>query len=121
MAKITDRNSRLVYSTDYGRCCPACGKPHSQCTCRQQKTSPAGTGKITVGRSTKGRQGKGVTVIAGIPLDREGLLRLAKELKSKCGSGGTVKEGSIEIQGEHRDLLVAELKKRGYPAKRSGG
>lgn len=121
MSKGKNRNSGLVYSTDHGRMCPNCGKPQAQCTCSQQKTSPTGTGNITVGRSTKGRKGKGVTVIAGLPLDHDELLQLAKDLKQRCGSGGTVKEGTIEIQGEHRDLLVDELKKRGYTAKRSGG
>ena len=74
-----------------------------------------------MGRSTKGRKGKGVTVITGIPLDRDELQQLAKQLKQKCGSGGTVKEGAIEIQGDHRDTLVEELKKHGFTAKRSGG
>jgi translation initiation factor 1 len=74
-----------------------------------------------VGRETKGRKGKGVTVITGVVLDREGLARLATELKQKCGAGGTVRGPVIEIQGDHRDLLVQELKRRGYAAKRSGG
>lgn len=121
MAKGKNRNSGLVYSTDHGRMCPTCGKPQARCTCSQKKTSSTGTGNVTVGRSTKGRKGKGVTVIAGLPLDHDELRQLAKDLKQKCGSGGTVKEGTIEIQGEHRDLLVEELKKRGYAAKRSGG
>ena len=121
MANGKNRNSGLVYSTDHGRMCPTCGKPQGQCACGQKKTSPTGTGNVTVGRSTKGRKGKGVTVITGLPLDHDELRQLAKDLKQKCGSGGTVKEGTVEIQGEHRDLLVEELKKRGYPAKRSGG
>ena len=72
-------------------------------------------------RETKGRKGKGVTLITGLPLDETSLKGLAKELKRTCGTGGTVKNGVIEIQGDHRDALVAELKKRGYDAKRSGG
>ncbi len=82
---------------------------------------PAGNGIVRVARETKGRRGKGVTVITGLPLPREGLERLARELKQKCGAGGTVKGNTIEIQGDHRDLLMEELKRRGYTVKRSGG
>lgn len=76
---------------------------------------------MRVGRQTKGRKGKGVTVVTGVPLGRTDLEKLARELKKKCGSGGTVRDGVIEIQGEHRDTLVEELARRGYTAKRSGG
>jgi translation initiation factor 1 len=82
---------------------------------------PNSPAPVRVGRETKGRAGKGVTVITGLPLPPQQLDALAKELKRKCGSGGTVREGAIEIQGDHRDALVAELVKRGYAAKRSGG
>jgi len=78
-------------------------------------------GTVRVGRETKGRKGSGVTVITGIPSHPEGLEKLAKQFKQQCGTGGTVKNGVIEIQGDHRDLLVAELQKLGYTAKRSGG
>jgi translation initiation factor 1 len=74
-----------------------------------------------VGRATKGRKGKGVTIITGGPLDPDGLQKLAKQLKQKCGAGGSVKDGVIEIQGDHRDALLEELQKQGYTAKRSGG
>jgi translation initiation factor 1 len=76
---------------------------------------------VRVGRETKGRAGKGVTVITGLPLAALALESLATQLKKKCGSGGTLKNGVIEIQGDHRDALVAELVRLGYPAKRSGG
>jgi translation initiation factor 1 len=76
---------------------------------------------VRVSRQTQGRAGKGVTVITGLPLTPETLAALASELKRLCGSGGTVKEGSIEIQGEHRDRLVAELSRRGFAARRAGG
>ncbi len=102
--------------------CPECARPVAECVCR--KASPpavAGDGIIRVGRETKGRKGKGVTVITGLALDREGLAKLATELKQRCGAGGTVKGSVIEIQGDHRDLLVEELKRRGYAVKRSGG
>ncbi len=111
----------LVYSTEMGRLCPKCRNPIARCECRKQKITAAGDGIVRVGRSTKGRKGKGVTVITGIALPAEALKILAKELKQKCGSGGTVKDGVIEIQGEHRNFLVEELKKRGYAAKKSGG
>ena len=76
---------------------------------------------IVVGRETKGRRGKGVTVVMGLPLNAGALEELGSALKRKCGSGGTVKDGVIEIQGEHRDTIVAELIRRGWAAVRSGG
>lgn len=80
------------------------------------------SGAIRVGRETQGRGGKGVSVITGLPLGPAALEALAKELKARCGAGGKARpDGAIEIQGEHRDLLVAELAKRGYAAKRAGG
>lgn len=80
-----------------------------------------GRAAVRVGRETKGRAGKGVTVITGLPLAPRELEQLAGELKRRCGSGGTVRDGVIEIQGEHRDTLVYELARRGFQAKRSGG
>jgi len=91
------------------------------CTCRKKKQIPKSDGVIRVARSTKGRKGKGVSVITGIPLKEHELKALAKSLKQKCGTGGTVKNGIIVIQGDHRNLLVDELKKAGYTAKLSGG
>ena len=80
------------------------------------------SGTVRVGRETQGRGGKGVTVITGLPLGPAALEALAKELKARCGAGGKARpDGAIEIQGEHRDLLVAELARRGYAAKRAGG
>ena len=101
--------------------CPACGNPIAQCVCRQGKPTPAAGGVARVHRETKGRKGRGVTVITGIPLGPSELAELATQLKRKCGSGGTVKDGVIEIQGDHRDLLVEELTARGWAARRSGG
>lgn len=80
----------------------------------------AGT-RVRVGREVAGRGGKGVSVITGLPLASEELETLARRLKKLCGAGGAVRQGAIEIQGEHRDRLVAELAKLGYEAKRSGG
>lgn len=87
----------------------------------QKPSAPQGDGIVRVGRETKGRKGSGVTVITGILSHPEGLEKLAKQFKQQCGTGGTVKNGVIEIQGDHRDLLVAELQKLGYTVKRSGG
>ncbi len=114
--------SRVVYSTAHGRMCPECGKPVACCICRQrQPARPAAQGIVRIGRQTQGRKGKGVTVITGLPLSDAELKTLTRELKARCGSGGTVKDGVIEIQGDHRDPLLEELKKRGWDAKRSGG
>lgn len=119
--------TRLVYSTGQGRLCPECARPTADCRCRRSKPAqpaPAagrGDGNVRVGRETKGRKGKGVTVVTGLPLDGTALEELATRLKKRCGSGGTVHEGVIEIQGDHRDTLVAELGRLGYAARRSGG
>ncbi|WP_305042921.1 translation initiation factor Sui1 [Geoalkalibacter sp.] len=114
-------NSRLVYSSDQGRICPACGKAQTACICGKQSGPPAGDGIVRVQRESKGRGGKTVTVIRGLALDEDKLKALAGELKKRCGTGGTVREWTIEIQGDHADLLVAELTRRGYKAKRAGG
>jgi translation initiation factor 1 len=121
MKRFEEKNSRLVFSTDHGRTCPVCKKHLDRCTCGDKSPQPAGDGIVRVGRSTKGRKGKGVTVIAGIPADADQLKRIAKKLKQKCGSGGTVKDGTVEIQGDHRDALVKELQSMGYTVRRSGG
>lgn len=110
----------LVYSSDGGRMCPGCDNPVDACTCGRE-AGPAGDGVVRVGRETKGRRGKAVTVITGVPLDALELDDLAKRLKTLCGAGGTVKGGRIEIQGDHRDRVVPELESRGWTVKRSGG
>lgn len=111
----------LVYSTGSGRLCPACSQPVAACRCKRGTAPVAGDGIVRVARETKGRGGKGVTLVTGVALDEAALAALAKELKARCGTGGTVKNGVIELQGEHRDVLVAELTRRGYTVKRSGG
>jgi translation initiation factor 1 len=113
----------LVYSSEHGRMCPSCGKAVASCACRDKKASAAATQNavVRVGRETKGRKGKGVTVVTGVPLKGAVLDELGSRLKRLCGSGGTVKDGVIEIQGDHRDALVAELAKQGWTVKRSGG
>lgn len=121
MAARNAKHAVTVYSTDDGKMCPACGKPIAQCACRQRTTAPKTDGIVRVGRETAGRKGKSVTVITGIPLEAEALQKLAKQLKQKCGAGGSVKAGSIEIQGDHRDVLVETLQQQGYTVKRTGG
>lgn len=113
-------NAGRVYSTEHGRMCPACGNPISDCICSREETVRRGDGTVRVGQETKGRRGKRVTVITGVPLDHAELSKLAKQLKQKCGTGGTVKNGVIEIQGDHRDTVMEELKKQGYSVKHSG-
>ena len=115
------KNSSLVWSSELGRVCPGCGKAVASCSCAKKKTQPAGDGIIRVRRETKGRGGKTVTVVTGVPVDDEGLAKLAGELKRRCGTGGTLKDGAIEIQGDHCELLVAELARRGFTVKRAGG
>lgn len=113
----------IVYSTGQGRICPGCRRPVAGCVCKSAAGKPvrADAGKVRVSRQTQSRAGKAVTLISGLPLGDAQLAALASELKRHCGSGGTVKDGAIEIQGEHRDTLVAELVRRGFAAKRSGG
>jgi translation initiation factor 1 len=103
---------KLVWSSD--------GQDNSPVE-KPQKASQTGDGVVRVSRETKGRKGKGVTVISGIPLANEELKELAKTLKQRCGSGGTVKNGLIEIQGDHRDMVVTELSAKGWIVKKAGG
>lgn len=110
----------LVYSTDAGRMCPDCRQPVAACICGQPQI-PKGDGVVRVSRETKGRGGKSVTVVKGLSLDAAALTAVGKQLKTACGSGGTVKDGVIEIQGDHCDLVVAALKKQGHNVKRAGG
>jgi translation initiation factor 1 len=117
------RGSSLVYSTDAGRHCPDCSRPVAACECKRlaQAARPTGDGIVRLKRETKGRGGKGVTLIDGLPLQDEALLALAKQLKNKCGTGGTVKDGVIEIQGDHRTQLQSLLEAQGYKVKLAGG
>ncbi len=110
----------LVYSTDAGRHCPDCSQPLAACTCGQPVVA-AGDGIARVRRESKGRGGKTVTTISGVPLAGDELKALASALKKRCGTGGALKDGVIEIQGEHVELLIAELAQRGFRAKKSGG
>ncbi|MDP2964177.1 MAG: translation initiation factor Sui1 [Sulfurimicrobium sp.] len=111
----------LVYSTEHGRMCPACRKPVAECVCSQNKPMPASDGVVRVSRETKGRKGKGVTLVKGLALDAAALAQLGKQLKTACGSGGTVKDGVIEIQGDHCERVIETLKQQGWSVKRAGG
>ena len=113
-------SSGLVYSTDAGRMCPACRQPIGACACGKQ-TVPAGDGSVRVSRETKGRAGKGVTLVKGLALEAPALIALGKQLKAACGSGGTVKDGVIEIQGDHVERVIAWLERAGRVVKRAGG
>ena len=117
----------LVYSTDGGRHCPDCQQPKDACICGQA-VAPVGDGIARVRRETKGRGGKTVTTISGLESSaasdvykRQALKELASALKRRCGTGGSLKDGVVEIQGEHVELLIDELLKRGFKAKKSGG
>ena len=124
MIKMPDR---LVYSTDGGRMntCPRCGLPYAQCHCDQpaagQQPARKSDGIVRIMRDKKHRGGKTVTVITGIPATTAEITALAQQLKKLCGSGGTVKDGTIEIQGDHCDKVMAKLSELGYKVKRAGG
>lgn len=121
MVGMKPRSGGLVYSTEAGRMCPVCRRPLAQCTCRRAAAPPAGDGVVRVSRESKGRGGKTVTLVRGLALDDAALAALAQQLKAACGSGGTVKDGVIEVQGEHRDRIVQLLRAQGVPAKIAGG
>ena len=111
----------LVYSTDSGRMCPGCRQPVAACECRAVNHRPATDGVVRVSRQTKGRAGKGVTLVTGVALDDASLAVLGKQLKTSCGSGGTVKDGVIEVQGDHVERVMGLLQVQGYKVKRAGG
>jgi translation initiation factor 1 len=112
---------RIDYSTGIGQRCPNCLRAITACVCRKGTPGKVGDGVVRVSRETQGRKGKGVTVITGLALASAELAALATQLKKRCGSGGTVDQDRIEIQGDHRDTIVAELAKHGFKAKRAGG
>lgn len=111
----------VVYSSAHGRMCAHCGHPAADCVCRANPRADRGDGIVRVRRESKGRRGKTVTAISGVPLPSDALRALAAELKRRCGTGGSVVDGVIEIQGDHADVLIAELESRDYTVKRAGG
>jgi translation initiation factor 1 len=112
----------LVYSTDSGRMCPGCRQAVTDCTCKAAAAArPKGDGTVRVSCETKGRGGKAVTVIRGLDLDAAALAALGKRLRTACGAGGAVKEGVLEVQGDHRSRVVDCLKAEGWTVKLAGG
>jgi translation initiation factor 1 len=122
-------DNRIVYSTEKGRICPECGRLVSACSCKKKKAvktdkQPVGypkDGTIRIQREVKGRKGKTVTTVFGVPLENAELQEFAKLLKRRCGAGGSVMDNVIVIQGDHRQALLDEIKKHGYTAKLAGG
>jgi translation initiation factor 1 len=115
-------SGRLVYSTEVGRTCPECRRALAECVCKSAaRAGPAGDGVVRVSRQTKGRGGKSVTLVKGLALDPLALAALGKQLRTACGSGGTVKDGVIEVQGDHCELVMETLKTLGHDPKRAGG
>jgi len=119
-------NSRLVYSTESGRICPSCGRPTKKCTCTKKKVTKKQSvypddGIVRIRREVKGWKGKTITSVFGVPLKDRDLKQFAKTLKRKCGTGGSVKDGVIIIQGDHRETLLNEIKQQGYTVKLVGG
>jgi translation initiation factor 1 len=113
--------SNFDMTPEWSQSTPKTKLPPKRAKKQKQQPKQKNDGVVRVGRETKGRKGAGVTVITGIPTHPEGLKQIAKELKQKCGTGGTVKNGVIEIQGDLRDMLVKELSARGYTVKKAGG
>ncbi|MGP9500433.1 MULTISPECIES: translation initiation factor Sui1 [unclassified Halomonas] len=124
MASLRDQLGGLVYSTEHGKTCPECREALDACSCEEnseQARLAALDGIVRIRRETSGRKGKGVTTISGIPLPSAELKALTKTLKKRCGTGGAVKDGIIEIQGDHRDTLREALAAQGYQVKLAGG
>jgi len=113
----------LVYSTDSGRMCPACRQPIADCICAASaaRTQPSGDGIARIRREVGGRGGKTVTVVAGLNLDDAALAALSRRLKAACGTGGTLRDGTLEFQGNHRDQLITLLTREGIESRRAGG
>jgi len=111
----------LVYSTDGGRMCPGCRRPLGGCVCAQAAPAPRADGIVRVSREKQGRGGKTVTVVRGLPLDADALAACGKRLRAACGSGGTAKDGALEVQGDHVERVIALLRAEGCVVKRAGG
>ncbi len=118
---MRSKKGGLVYSTESGSMCPDCRKSKNRCDCKKKQAPVPTDGVVRLMRQTKGRKGKGVTLVTGIPAAPAELKKIARALKQKCGSGGTVKDGVVEIQGDHRDVLEKELSALGFVVKRAGG
>ena len=121
MKSASRSSGGLVYSTDRGRMCPVCRQAVADCRCGKALAPKAGDGIARVSRETHGRAGKGVTLVRGLPLAPDALDALARRLRTACGAGGTVKDGVVEVQGDHCEKIVRWLQAEGHPAKRAGG
>lgn len=124
MSSLRNQLSGLVYSTDQGQLCPACREALDKCRCEEIKSNKRLAnldGWVKLQLSTKGRKGRGVTLIKDLPLTNDQLKALTKELKTKCGTGGSLKESVIEIQGDKRSILQPLLEAKGYKLKTIGG
>lgn len=122
MTKAKDSDYRVVYTTEEGAVCPECKRPRAKCGCAEaRKMAVKGDGNVRVRRETNGRGGKTVTTIAGLALNQVELQAVLKDFKRVCGAGGAIKDGILEIQGDHCDLVLRELDRRGIKAKRAGG
>ena len=119
--KSASPNGGLVYSTEAGRMCPACRQPVAQCVCKKAVAPPT-DGVVRLSFETKGRGGKGVTVVRGLGLAEPELAALGRKLKAACGVGGTAKDGVVELQGDHRERVMALLQAQGFKnVKKAGG
>ena len=121
---MRDQLSNLVFSTEKGALCPGCQEAVDSCICNKlsdQSRIEGLDGVVRIRRETSGRKGKGVSTVTGVPLPEKELKALAKKLKQQCGTGGSLKDGVIEIQGDHRDKLKQLLEKQGFTVKLAGG
>lgn len=116
-----DSLAGLVYSSEQGQTCPGCSQPLGSCQCSTLQGQYQGDGIAKVRRETKGRKGKGMTVVWDVPVHANELNDIAKKLKQKCGVGGSCKEGRIEIQGDNVDKVITELKVMKFKVKKVGG
>ena len=114
-------SGELVYATGSGRMCPDCRRPVAACSCARAAPTPGASAVLRVSREVKGRGGKVVTLIRGFALDPVTLSALGRQLKTECGTGGTVKVGTIELQGDHCERTMVVLKGQGHWVKRAGG
>lgn len=124
MPSLKNQLSRLVYSTEQGQLCPSCQQPIPACCCHtlaDQERLNALDGVVRIRRETAGRKGKGVTTIQGVPLLHDELKALTAELKKRCGTGGALKDSTIEIQGDQREIIKTLLETKGFRVKLSGG
>jgi translation initiation factor 1 len=113
------QHTGIVYSTDHGEMCPSCTHPRPRCSCKTSNELPPGDGIVRIRLETKGRNGKAVTVITGLPLPGQELRELGRKLKQRCSTGGTVKDFTIELQGDRCDLVEQELTAQGFVIKKS--